>query len=517
MSAEQAQASAAGFGTATKFGSLNFVSNVKNLSTALTVYLGSDAVRNPVITQKKADILKGAPDTVKAVLRYIEAASLGSVDCTVGQHQDFSPQCRLYTSLYRPDSVRLAHMTAQGFYPPRDGAEPELVVVAVPEWQEKDRQVLVFPEIGITFVLGTDYYGEIKNAFLRMAMWRTKQSGMLGLHAGTQVIRARTKEGSVRKLGLVMFGIAATGKTTHSCHDHGLSGEEESVQVVQDDVVFWRGDGAALGSERAFYIKTEGLSPSDQPLLYQAATSSDAILENVMVDCEGNVAFGDRTLTANGHAISRREVLGSRVSASPNLPPIADLDGLLIAFMTRCYTVLPIASRLTPEQAAVAFMLSESIDASGSDQPFAAASAGSSPLIIGDASDECNLFYRLLKANEDKIECFMLNTGGTGELVEYGMDGAKKTARKVTRVRIGEMAGIIRGIARGSVVWREDPDWMVESPAVVEDVDMSRFDPHRYYKQDKMDSLVASIRLERAAYVHQFRRLDPAIRDAAEF
>jgi phosphoenolpyruvate carboxykinase (ATP) len=514
LSADEARDAAARFGTPTRFGNLNFVSNVKNLSSALTVYIGGERVRNPALTQKKADILKSAPETVKAVLRHIERTPLARLDCAVGRHPAFSPHCSLYVSCYRPDNVRLAHMASQGLFTPREAGEPDLVVIAVPEWQEKDRQVLVFPEIGVTFVLGTDYYGEIKNAFLRMAMWRAKQNGMLGLHAGTQIIHAKMPDGGIRTLGMIMFGIAATGKTTHSCHDHGLNQAGESVRIVQDDVVFWREDGAALGSERALYIKTEGLDPRDQPLLYKAAVNPNAILENVMVDYEGNAAFDDRALTVNGHAIALREALGDRISESPDLPPIGELDGLLIAFMTRCHTVLPIASRLTPEQAAVAFMLSESIDASGSDQP---AGIGSSPLIIGDASDECNMFYKLLKANEDKIECFMLNTGGVGELVEHGLDGARRVARKVTRVQITEMAAIIRGIARGTVTWREDPDWMVESPERVEDVEISKFDVHGHYEQDKIDSLIAGIRLDRAVCAQQFRRLDPAIRAAAEF
>lgn len=516
LSADDARAAALTFGAPTVWGNLNYVSNVKNLSTAVTVYLGHGRVRNPALTQKKADILKAAPETVRAVLRYVEGAAMARLDCAIGRNPAFSPQCRLYVSCYRPDSVRLAHMASQAFFSPRAGDEPDLTVIAIPEWQEKDRQVLVFPETGVTFVLGTDYYGEIKNAFLRMAVWRAKHSGMLGLHAGTQILRAKSPDGEIRRLGMLMFGIAATGKTTHSCHDHGLNAPGESVGIVQDDVVFWRDDGAALGSEQALYIKTDGLNAQDQPLLYEAAVDPNTILENVMVDYQGNVAFEDRTLTPNGHAIAVREALGDRASESPDLPPICEVDGLIIAFMTRCYTVLPIASRLTPEQAAVAFLLSESIDAAGSEQ-LPAAGIGASPLIIGDASDECNTFYRLLKANESKVECFMLNTGGVGELVEHGLDGARRVARKVTRVQIPEMSAIIRGIARGTVRWKEDPEWMVESLEHADGVDLSRFDIHSHYDQDRIDALIAGIRLDRAVYVQQFLGLDPAIKAAAEF
>jgi len=545
-------------GARTALASYNYVSTVKNLSTALTVYLGSPRVETGLLTQKKRDIKKDAPETIKRLESYLASAPLVRVNCVMGDRSDFTPSCELYISTYRKESIRLAHIAAQTLFP-RDESRPaknvilnavknlgpdteilrdaqndarnagqndesgargaELTVIAVPEWPERDRQVLVFPEIGVTFILGTDYFGEVKNAFLRMAMWLAKERGMLGLHAGTKIVRALGPDGGLRRLGMIMFGIAATGKTTHSCHDHGLDKPGEGVEIAQDDVVFWRSDGSALGSERALYIKTDGLNPIDQPLLHQAAIRPDAILENVMVDYRGEVHFDDRALTANAHAIAPRAGLGPLAGESINLPPVNQLDRLVLAFVVRDYTAVPIASKLTPEQAAVAFMLSESIDAAGAEQQTGAASGGigASPYVIGDAAVDCNLFHDLVKSHGRKIECYMLNTGGVGELVEHELDGARRVRRKVTRVAIPEMASIIRGIARGTVQWREDPNWMVETPAHVDGLDISRFDLDRHYDQDKIDSLIAETRLERARYADQFAGLAPAVRSAAEF
>lgn len=505
------------FGTPTRLGSCNYASTVKNLSTALTVYLGTSRVKAGAHTQKKKDIRKAAPGTVRSVHDYLRRTPLARLDCTLGDRSGFTPGCALYLSTYRKESIRLAHMVAQTLFPARSAAQPGMTVVLVPEWQEKERQVLVFPEIGVTYILGTDYYGEAKNAYLRMAMWQAKQQGMLGLHAGTKVLRARGGDGSLRRVGMIMFGIAATGKTTHSCHDHGLDIPGEGVEIVQDDVVFWRGDGSAIGSERASYIKTEALTSEDQPLLYAAALRESAILENVMVDYLGDPHFGDRTLTANGHALIQRSDLGEHASETVNLPPIDELDGLVMAFMVRSYTVVPIASRLSPEQAALAFMLSESIDAAGSDQQAPAAGGiGSSPFIIGDAAEDCNMFYNLLKTHSDRIECYMLNTGGVGEIVEHHLDGARRVRQKVTRIQIPEMASVIRGIARGTAKWREDPDWMVDSLEHVDGLDISRFGLRNHYDQDRIDLLIANTRLERAAYAEQFAGLDPAISQAAD-
>ena len=519
-SSDELRVRAQQFGMRTAFGNYNFVSTVKNRSGALTVHLGSDRVTTKGSTQKKRDIRRGAAETVRLVHNYLQKAPLVRVSCTMGDNDEFAPVCNMYISVYRREMVRLAHKINSTFFPVRNAGGPELNVVFIPEWQEKDRQILVFPEIGVTYVLGTDYYGEANNAFLRMAMWKAKQQGMLGLHAGTKLIRARGTDGRIRKLGVMVFGIAGTGKTTHICHDHGLDLPGEGIEIQQDEVVFWSPNGSALGAQRGLYVKTEGLNPESNPLLYNAATSENAILDNVMVDYEGNVYFNDRTLTANGRAIIQRSDLDSFAGPTIDLPPIEELDGLLMLFMSRNFTVLPIASRLTPEQAVVAFMLSQSIDITGAEAKEAMAASregAANPYLVGDPADDANRFYELLKSNESKIECYMLNTGGAGELVDYGLDGAKRVQRKVTRVQISEMASVIRSIARGTVRWREDSNWMLETPEYVEGLDLSKFDPAVHYDQEKIDALIAAMRMERAKYAAPFAGLDPAIVRAVEF
>lgn len=513
LTADQIRARAEEFGTPTVFGNTNWVSTVKNRSAALTVHLGSRRVASDAPTSKKRDIRKHAAETVRVLHRYLESAPMLRVDCSVGDNPDFAPECTMYLSTYRRETVRLAHEVLQTLFPSRQPGGQRLTVVFIPEWQERDRQILVFPEIGVTYVLGTDYYGEAKNALLRMAMWRAKQDNMLGLHAGTKIIRAVGPDGRLKTLGMLLFGMAASGKTTHICSDHGLDLPGEGVGIAQDEVVFWRKDGAALGSERGFYIKTEGLSPDTHPLLHSAATSPNSILDNVMVDYQGNVSFDDRTLTANGRAIIQRADLGALANPSIDLPPLDELDGLVVAFMVRKYTVIPVASRLTPEQAAVAFLLAESIDSSGSD----AKEIGGNPLLVGEPAEEANRFCELIKFHGDKVRCFMLNTGGVGEVVEQGLDGARKVQKKVTRVEIPEMSAIIRGIARETIRWHEDPDWMVETPELIDGLDASKFDLAKHYDQARIDFLIAQVRLERAQQIEAIPGLDPEILRSVEF
>ena len=513
LSPDEIRTRAAVFGTPTVFGSSNYVSTVKNRSAALTVHIGSRKVTTDTSTSKKRDIKKHAAETVRTVNRYLQSAPLLRIDCSVGDNPSFAPECTMYLSTYRRENVRLAHKVLQTLFASKRADGERLTLVFIPEWQEKDRQILVFPEIGVTYALGSDYYGEAKNGFLRMAMWKAKQEGMLGLHAGTKIIRATGPDGNLRRLGMLVFGMAGSGKTTHICSDHGLDQPGEGVEIAQDEVVFWNKNGAALGSERGFYIKTEGLDPESYPLLHHAATLPNAIMDNVMVDYQGNVFFDNRTLTANGRAIIQRDGLGDLASPSIDLPPLSELDGLIVAFMVRKYTVIPVASRLTPEQAAVAFLLSESLDSSGAD----AKELGGNPLLVGEPADEARAFHDLIKSHEDKIGCYMLNTGGVGELVEQGLDGARKVQRKVTRVEIPEMSSVIRGIARDTIQWREDPNWMVETPGYVDGLDISKFDLDRHYDQNRIDYLIAAARLERTEYIETIAGLDPEIRNSAEF
>lgn len=517
---EEIRGKAEEFGLRTKFDNYNFVSTIKNRSAGVTAYVGSPGVAQSTLTQKRKDILGGIPETLKLVHSYLKRAPLVEVQTTMGDNDYFAPRCTLYVSIYRKEMIRLAHMVRQTLFPRTDQPGPDFKIVYIPEWQEKDRQILVFPEIGVTYVLGSDYYGEAKKGFLRMGMWHAKQQEMLGLHAGTKIIRARGADGKLRKLGMVIFGLTATGKTTHTCHNHGLTGEGEGVEIVQDDVVFWQKDGSALGTERGFYIKTEGLDPNVQPLLYHTATQPDAIMENVMVDYKGNVYFDDQTLTGNGRGIIQRTDLGDYMSRSVNLPPVDELDGLIMAFIVRRNTVVPIASKLTPEQAAAAFMLGESIESSGSDPRRAGESVrevGTNPFIIGDEAQEGNIFYDFVKRHPDKIQCFMLNTGGVGEVVTRDLDGSRHVRQRVTRVQIPEMAAIIRGIARGTIEWEEDPYWMVQAPKSVEGVDIDKYRIEKFYDSDQIDYLVGELRLERSQYVERFPGLDPVIKKAIEF
>lgn len=485
----------------------------------MTVYVGDEGVRQTKLNTQQIDILKKLPKTLSALEDYMKRAPFVKINRTMGNNQEFSPNCNIFLSIQRPEMIRLAYMTWSTLFPARPESEPKQYIIYIPEWQESERQILVFPEISTTIVLGADYYGESKKGFLRMAMWNAKQKGMLGLHAGAKIVKAKGSDGNLKKYGILIFGLSGTGKTTHTCHTHGLNEQGEGIEILQDDVVFLKKDGSAYGSERGFYLKTEGLDAESQPIIYKAAVSRDAIFENVMVDYDGNVYFDDDTLTSNGRGIMIRSDLSPYISDSINLPPAEEMDGLIVAFITRRHTVVPLAVRLTPEQAAAAFMLGESIETSAGDPKRAGESVrevGTNPFIIGDRSYEGNWFYDFVKQNKGKVHCYQLNTGGLGEIIERQDDGTKVMKRKVKRVEISEMSSIIRGIVRGNIRWSKDKYWNLEVPEHVEGIDISKYNVEKFYDEESIVEQVSDLRCERIEYIKQFDKLDKDIVRAAE-
>jgi len=493
----------------TKYGNLVFMTCVRNRSAGLTVYVGGPRVMDhQKLNEKQTGILEKVPETLHKVHNYIKRAPLVRIDKVMGGNEEFTPLCTMYVSVQRRDSVRLAYMLDLLLFDESETVlgrdRPRLYLLYVPEWQEKDRQILVFPEIGVTYVLGSDYFGEAKKGFLRMAMWCAKQRGFLGIHAGAKIVRARGPDGRLRRYSMLLFGLSATGKTTHTCHDHCLDpGLGEGIEIVQDDVVFLRKDGSAYGTEKGFFLKTD-IDPVNQPLIWGAATKESVALENVLVDYTGEVYFLDDTLTGNGRGVFPRSNLNpEHLSSSINLPPLDELDGMIIIFITRRNTVVPICSKLTVEQAATAFMLGESVETSAGDPTRAGESVrvvGMNPFIVGDPVEEGLWFYDFLKKNSDKVQCYLLNTGGVGEIMI-------KRGRKVIieqralRPQIQETAAIIRGIVRGTIKWTYEPYFGTMVPSYVEGVSIEKFKLENFYSREQIENLVTQLKLERAHYL----------------
>ncbi|WP_135362935.1 phosphoenolpyruvate carboxykinase (ATP) [Halosimplex halophilum] len=461
-------------------------------------YTSEHRSRNADRTENALDAEFGPAD-YEHVERVVEAAGdreMVCLDRKLGRHPDNTYVCRYYVP---KEFSRIALTWANLFEPAPDGAEPDFTTVQVPDADEVAIRVL--PEEGFTAVRGTDYTGEAKKSFLRLFMFDAKRQGGLGLHAGTKRVRLETEDGEagdaetdeesdLETVGQVFLGLSGTGKSTLTAHGLGLD-EPEDATMLQDDVCALRPDGTVAGSEgEGLFIKTIGLDREEQPALYEAATHESAVLENVDVDEDGTVDFDSDAHTANARAVVRREHL-------PSADEEIDLESVdQVFFITRNPAMPPLA-KLSPEEAAAAFMLGESVQTSAGD-PSSAGEAirvvGTNPFIIGSEGEEGNRF-RDLVADLD-VDAYLLNTGTVGDR-DVGVD---------------DTVTLLREVSRGRIEWAADPTTGLTVPDAVPGLDVSRFDVGDAL--DDADEHIADLREERRDYLAEFDDLDEEIRAA---
>jgi len=461
-------------GVITEFGNLSVITNVRNRMAKFT------------------EVAMGQPDyetkeLINNALDYLKTREVIVLDRVMCSNPQFKKNCRLYVTA---EYARLPLMWGNTLFP-SEGKKPDYITVTIPEWPEK--KVLVLPGHGLTVILGSDYMGENKKAMLRQVMYGVKREGNLGLHAASKIMRVY-RDGELVDFGFLLFGLSGTGKTSLSCHSHWL-GYPETVVIRQDDVVILRPDGTAVGTEDSFYIKTDGLEPGSQPLLYAAALSPRAILENMHVEPEtGKVDFFDSTLTSNGRAMVKRR----DIAFTDDQVDLGRVDA--IVFITRRHDILPPVVRLSQEWAAAAFMLGESVETSAGD-PARAGQAlrvvGTNPFIVGSRAQEGNMFLDILRANPH-IQCFILNTGVVG-----GMSRGQK-------ITVKDSVKILEMIAKDRINWTKDEFWGYEVPLDIPGVNLERFDLKNFYNDDEMHQLTAhlsQLKKERLDWLSRFPRL----------
>jgi phosphoenolpyruvate carboxykinase (ATP) len=477
----------------TEYGSPVYTTRVKSRS-AKNTYIVADGLaigrmQQPIDPGKASDVIRQVQDTLAGM-------DMLQVDRRMGDNPAATLRCRLFVP---KEYARIAFMWHNMLFDSDSSHEPDFVSVYVPDWPER----LIFCDVnqGYTYILGSDYPGEAKKSMLRQAMSWIKRRGGLGLHAGSKILRVKGPDGALRDSGFLLFGLSGTGKTTLTLHDHGLASPEQAI-IKQDDVVLMTREGRAFGTEDGFYIKTEGLEPS-QTVLWGAATHPTASYENIKVDpATGKVDFLDTSITSNGRGVVlRRYIKGS--GDGIDLPKANK-----IVFITRRNDVVPVCARLTPEQAAAYFMLGESIETSAGD-PTKAGQAkrevGTNPFIVGSEAEEGNRVLEILRENPD-MQAYILNTGSIG--AREGSPGEKVTIQVSTE--------IMKQIAKEGISWEKDPDWGYEVPKSVPGVDLERYGPRTHYTPEQYAALVDKLRQERRAWLAQFPGLDPAIPAAIE-
>ena len=284
-------------------------------------------------------------------------------------------------------------------------------------------------EKNIAIIGGTSYGGEMKKGIFSMMNYWLPLEGKLSMHCSANV----GSEGDTA----LFFGLSGTGKTTLST--------DAKRRLIGDDEHGWD-DKGIFNFEGGCYAKCIGLDPQNEPEIY-GAIKRNALLENVVIDSDGNVDYADGSKTENTRVSYPIEHIANHKRSLKAPHPKK------IIFLTAdAFGVLPPVSRLSKEQAMYYFMSGYTAKVAGTErgvtEPVATFSS-----CFGEAFLPLHptVYAKLLgeKIDKHKVDVYLVNTGWTGG--SYGVG---------TRMSIKATRSCIDAILDGSI---EDEEF-IETP-----------------------------------------------------
>jgi phosphoenolpyruvate carboxykinase (ATP) len=393
--------------------------------------------------------------------------------------------------------ANIAGMQQKLYFERSDGspADPEVQVIYTPglraEGYPDDRLIAVDLDHYTTRVLNSDYFGESKKGGLRMWNDIVYNKGGLALHAGLKVIP--TADGD--KVFMIV-GLSGTGKTTTTFTTQNGS------KPIQDDFVGLMPGGHAYGTENGCFAKTFGLDADFEPSIHGAVVKPNAYLENVYQDGNGTVDFFNEHYTKNGRAVfEMRDLL--LYEDARNVGPV---DYLLI--LNRNENIIPAVAKLDQEQAAAYFMLGETTGTSAggaAEEGKFLRVPGTNPFFPLPHGLQGNRLLELLATHP--IQTYLLNTGRIG-----GSDYDDRSKK----LRIPDTSACVKGIAEGTIVFDEDPDFRYHVATSIPGLeDDEKLRPRRLYeaqgRADEYNGIVERLKADRVAHLQQFTQLSEDI------
>ncbi len=414
--------------------------------------------------------LKEIGDIIEESFDHLSRSSYYAVERCIGNGYKRYKILALVEKTY-PHLALMAHMN---FFPCEDERDPDIVTLDAPGY--RDTWILVERNTATTLILGSDYYGELKMSFLRLAMNLSRDIECSpGLHAGSKLYRLRVN-GSLEDIGVLVFGLSGTGKTTLTLESHRLK-PPEGAYLRQDDIVILDNRGRAHGTEFNLYPKTD--SVPELPLLQPAVLHPDAVLENVVLRSDGVPDFKDLSITPNARALAIREAI-----------PLADgrvnLDRVhALFFLTRRPEMPPLARLVNPEQVAAYFMLGESYRTSAeAGKPEPVRVPGFDPFMLEPKWRSGLIMLDL--ASRLNLETFIMNTGYVRE---------KKVPPSLSKKLMLEAV-------RGNVEWRHDPHLGVDVAVRAGEMSLEEYLPSHLYGA-RYESVIESLRAERTRFFEE--------------
>jgi len=280
----------------------------------------------------------------------------------------------------------------------------------------------------IALIGGTGYTGEIKKGiFSALNFILPVEKETLPMHCSANV----GEDGDTS----IFFGLSGTGKTTLSA--------DPNRRLIGDDEHGWTKENTIFNFEGGCYAKVINLSEENEPDIFNAIKKG-AILENVVMDNNGDVNYANTSITQN-----------TRVSY-----PIYHIDNIQepstganpknIFFLTAdAFGVLPPISKLSPGQAAYHFISGYTAKVAGTedgiDEPTPNFSACfGAPFMPLHPTRYAEMLSQKMK--DSGVNVWLVNTGWTGG--PYGV--GKRMALKYTRAMISAaMDGSLEAANKG--------------------------------------------------------------------
>ncbi|MBF0478461.1 MAG: phosphoenolpyruvate carboxykinase (ATP) [Candidatus Omnitrophica bacterium] len=294
-----------------------------------------------------------------------------------------------------------------------------------PDYEKHHMRSPVFIAFNIkertTVIGGTWYGGEIKKGIFSMMNYFLPLKGIGSFHCSANM----GKNGDTA----LFFGLSGTGKTTLSADPKRL--------LIGDDEHGWDDEGV-FNFEGGCYAKCINLSEEKEPDIYHAIRRN-ALLENVVVDKDGNFDFASDKKTENTRASYPIDHIANIVK-----PVSKGGHPTKIVFLTcDAFGIMPPVSKLTNEQAMYHFLSGYTAKVAGTElgimEPTSAFSAcfGQAFLSLHPIKYAEILNEKMLKHGSS---AYLVNTGWIGG--KYGMGH---------RISIKDTRTIIDAVLDGSL------------------------------------------------------------------
>ena len=301
---------------------------------------------------------------------------------------------------------------------------------------------------------GTEYAGENKKSVFTLLNYILPEKGIMPMHCSANHATGNPVDTAV------FFGLSGTGKTTLSA--------DPSRTLIGDDEHGWS-DTAVFNFEGGCYAKMIRLSEEAEPEIYATTRMHGTVLENVVMDENGELDLDDNSLAENTRGAYPLDAIPN--TSEDNLGPVPSNVVMLTA---DAFGVLPPIARLTPDQAMYHFLSGYTAKVAGTEigvtEPEATFSTCfGAPFMPRHPSVYGNLLKKRIA--EGNAQCWLLNTGWTGG--KYGVGN---------RMPIKATRALLNAALDGSlneVEFRIDPNFGFEVPVSVDGVDDTILDPRQ--------------------------------------